>query len=107
DDLVNLIDEAERGARAGERTHARRTAEGLKPYFTRAEIDQGALEAQGLEWLYVEDPIDLFFMQVQGSGLIRFEDGSTVRLTYAGKNGFDYTSIGRFLIDNGLFPSED
>lgn len=107
DDLVNLIDEAERGARAGERTHARRTAEGLKPYFTRAEIDQGALEAQGLELLYVEDPIDLFFMQVQGSGLIRFEDGSTVRLTYAGKNGFDYTSIGRFLIDNGLFPSED
>lgn len=106
-DLVNLIDEAERGARAGERTHARQTAEGLKPYFSRAEIDQGALEGLGLELLYVEDPIDLFFMQVQGSGLIRFDDGRTVRLTYAGKNGFDYTSIGRFLIDSGLFPSED
>ena len=106
-DLVNLIDEADRGARAGQPTHARRAADGeLVAHFTRREIDAGALAGQGLELLYVADPIDLFFMQVQGSGLIEFEDGSAVRLTYDGKNGFNYTSIGRYLIDTGQFPSE-
>lgn len=107
DDLVNLIDEAERGARAGQRTHARRTAAGLVQHFTRQEIDEGALDGRGLEFVYVADPVDLFFMQVQGSGLIEFDDGSAIRVTYAGKNGYDYTSIGRYLIDSGQFPSED
>lgn len=107
DDLVNLIDEAERGARAGQQTHARRTAGGLVPHFTRQEIDEGALDGCGLELVYVADPVDLFFMQVQGSGLIEFDDGSAIRVTYAGKNGYDYTSVGRYLIDSGRFPSED
>jgi len=106
-DLVNLMDEAERGARAGQQTHARQTDEGLVPYFTRAEIDQGALGGRNLELGYVADPVDLFFMQVQGSGLIDFGGDDVVRLTYAGKNGYDYTSIGRHLIDTGEIASED
>lgn len=106
-DLVNLIDESERGALAGRPTHARQTANGLIPYFTRQEIDQGALDGRGLELLYVADAVDLFFMQVQGSGLIEFDDGSSVRLTYSGKNGYDYTSIGRYLIETGQFARED
>lgn len=106
-DLVNLMDEAERGARAGQRTHARQTNEGLVPYFTRAEIDEGALAGRNLELGYVADPVDLFFMQVQGSGLIDFGGHDVVRVTYAGKNGYDYTSIGRYLIDAGEIASED
>lgn len=106
-DLVNLIDESERGARAGQRTHARQTADGLTPYFTRAQIDEGALAGRNLELGYVADPVDLFFMQVQGSGLVDFGSGDVVRLTYAGKNGYDYTSVGRYLIDTGEIASED
>lgn len=106
-DLVNLMDEAERGARAGQRTHGRQTDDGLVPYFTRAEIDAGALAGRNLELGYVADPVDLFFMQVQGSGLMDFGGGDVVRLTYAGKNGYDYTSIGRHVIDMGEIASED
>ncbi len=107
-DLVNLMDEAQRGALAGQMTHARRTASGeLEPYPTRKEIDEGALSGQGLELMYVADPVDLFFMQVQGSGLARLTDGTALRLIYDGKNGHDYTSIGKYLIEIGQFTAED
>ena len=105
-DLVNLVAEAERGAKAGSLTHARRTARGLEPYATRAEVDQGALTGQGLELAFARCPVDLFFMQVQGSGVIRLPDGSRVRVTYDGKNGHPYTSIGRYLVDTGQLPPE-
>ncbi|MEZ5873834.1 MAG: MltA domain-containing protein [Hyphomicrobiales bacterium] len=54
-------------------------------YYTRAEINDGALEGRGLELLYLDDPVELFFMQIQGSGRVRLTDGSWVRLGYAGK----------------------
>ncbi len=72
-----------------------------KPYYTRAEIDAGALEGRGLELLWLDDPVELFFMQIQGSGRVRLPDGSTVRLGYAGKNGHSYTSIGKRLLEMG------
>ena len=106
-DLENLVSESERGAMAHGLTHARRTAEGLVPYFTREEIEQGALHGQGLELLYLADPVDCFFMHVQGSGLIVLEDGTRVRITYDGKNGHPYTSVGRYLIDQGALLSAD
>ncbi|WP_244500918.1 MltA domain-containing protein, partial [Methyloceanibacter marginalis] len=59
---------------------------------------------QGLELLYLDDPIELFFMQVQGSGRVRFPDGSWVRLGYAAKNGHAYTSIGKLLAERGEKP---
>ncbi|MCH9808975.1 MAG: murein transglycosylase A [Alphaproteobacteria bacterium] len=103
-DLVNLVDEADRGAMAGSLTHARRMGPGqLVPHFTRREIDGGALAGQGLEILYLAHPVDLYFLQVQGSGLIRLDDGRKVRLGYAGKNGFRYTSIGQQLLETGEF----
>lgn len=105
-DLENLVAEWERGALAGGLTHARRTASGLEPYATRAEIELGALAGQGLEMLWLSDPVECFFMHVQGSGRIRFADGSMVRITYDGKNGHPYTSVGRYLIDAGLFPAD-
>jgi membrane-bound lytic murein transglycosylase A len=105
-DLENLVAEAQRGAKADSLTHARRTAAGLEPYATRAEIDQGALAGHGLELAYVRCPVDLFFMQVQGSGVIRLPDGAKMRVTYDGKNGHPYTSIGRYLVDAGELPPE-
>lgn len=106
-DLVNMVDETERGAKSGAFTHMRRGAHGLEPYFTRAEIEKGALAGLGLEMFYFADPVDVFFMQVQGSGLVELPDGTETRVTYNGKNGFSYTSIGRYVIDAGLMARED
>jgi membrane-bound lytic murein transglycosylase A len=105
-DLVNLVAESQRAAMAHALTHARQTATGQEPYVTRAEIEGGALDGQGLELLWLADPVDSFFMHIQGSGRIRFADGSQVRVTYHGKNGHPYTSVGRYLIDAGLFPAD-
>ena len=105
-DLVNLVREEERGALADGLTHARKTAEGVEPYATRAEIEDGALEGQDLELVWMDDAVDTFFMHIQGSGRIRFPDGSTTRITYDGKNGHPYTSVGRVLIDAGHFTPE-
>ena len=107
-DLVNLMDEAQRGALSGQMTHARRLDSGdLEPYATRQQIDEGALRGRGLELMYVADAVDLFFMQVQGSGLARLTDGTALRLIYDGKNGHNYTSIGKYLIETGQFTPED
>jgi membrane-bound lytic murein transglycosylase A len=104
-DLVTVIPET-RGAAAGSLTHARQTAAGLVPFATRAEIEAGALAGQGLELLYLADPVDKFFLQVQGSGRVRLQDGTFVRVQYDGKNGHPYTSIGRYLIDQGLLAAD-
>lgn len=105
-DLVNLVEEAQRGAKGTVLTHARRTDKGNVPFATRAEIDGGALANKGLELLYLADAVDVFFMQVQGSGRIRLPDGSKIRVHYDGKNGHPYTSIGRYLIDKGLLAAD-
>lgn len=105
-DLVNLVAESERGAKAEGLTHARRSSAGTEPYATREEIERGALAGQGLELVWLEDPVDAFFLHVQGSGLIAFDDGTALRITYDGKNGHPYTSVGRYLIDRGAFPAE-
>ncbi len=105
-DLVNLVHEAERGAKANQLTHARKTATGTEPYATRTEIEAGALKGHNLELLYLADPVDTFFMHIQGSGRIRLTDGSTVRVHYDGKNGHPYTSIGRYLIDTGMLAAD-
>ena len=105
-DLENVVAENERGAKSGGLTHVRRTAAGIEPYATRAQIDQGALAGQGLELCYLADPVETFFLHVQGSGLIRLSDGQPMRITYDGKNGHPYTSLGRTLIDDGTFSAD-
>ena len=95
------IAETER-ARFNDRiTGFRDTPQGQVPYYTREEIVAGALAGRGLELLYLDDPVELFYMQVQGSGVVRLPDGSAVRLSYAGKNGYPYTSIGKLLVERG------
>jgi membrane-bound lytic murein transglycosylase A len=106
-DLINVVDEASRGAAAVPFTHVRRTSTGCEPYATRAEIEAGALAGQGLELVYLADAVDAFFLQVQGSGLIECVDGTTMRLTYDGKNGHPYTSIGKVLIEQGVISAQD
>lgn len=74
-------------------------------YYTRAEIEDGALAGKGLELAWAKDPVDLFFLEIQGSGRIRFPDGSVMRIGYAGQNGRDYVAIGRLLRERGILPS--
>ena len=79
-----------------------RVADGaFVPYYTRAEIDDGALAGRNLELVWVDDPIAAFFLQIQGSGQVRLDDGSVVRVGYAGQNGRPYRAIGRDLIEMG------
>jgi len=86
---------------------ARATADGFEPYFTRGEIEGGALEGRGLALLYLADAVDAFIMHVQGSGLVELDDGTAVRLTFDGKNGHPYTSIAKWLIANGKLTIEN
>lgn len=75
-----------------------------EPYFTRREIDEDRpLAGRGLELAWLTDPVDLFFLQVQGSGRIRLPDGSMMRVGYGGKNGREYSSVGMALVDRGIF----
>ena len=76
------------------------------PYWRRAEIDAGRLAGRGLELAWARDPVDLFFMEIQGSGTLRFPDGRERRVGYAGANGRPYRAIGRLLIDEGHVPRE-
>ena len=73
-------------------------------YYSRAEIEDGALSGRGLELACVKDPVELFFLEIQGSGRVRFPDGGVMRVGYASQNGRDYTAIGRLLRDRGLLP---
>jgi membrane-bound lytic murein transglycosylase A len=74
-------------------------------YYTRAEIEDGALAGKGLELAWAKDPVDLFFLEIQGSGRIRLDDGTVIRVGYAGQNGRDYVAIGRLLRDRGILPA--
>lgn len=84
-----------------------RVVEGrLRPFPPRAEIEAGALEGEGLEILWIDDPVDGFFLHIQGSGRVAMNDGRIVRLGYAGQNGHPYVAIGRELIERGAIPRE-
>lgn len=79
-------------------------AETKRPWLTRREIETGdALKDKGLEIAWVHDPVDLFFLQIQGSGRIRLPDDEVIRLGYAGKNGHEYRSIGREMVRRGIY----
>lgn len=78
------------------------------PYFSRCEIETlGVLKNKGYEIAWVKDPVDLFFLHVQGSGLLRLQDGRILPVNYAASNGRPYKSIGRVLVDVGKIPPEE
>jgi membrane-bound lytic murein transglycosylase A len=77
------------------------------PYLSRAEIDTGALHGRGLEILWLDDPVDAFFLHVQGSGRVRLDSGEIIRAGFAGHNGHTYVAIGRVLVGEGELVLEE
>jgi membrane-bound lytic murein transglycosylase A len=76
------------------------------PYWSRADIERAATTLSGKALVFVADPVEAFYLEIQGSGRIEFADGSVVRLGYADQNGHPYHSIARVLIDRGDLPLE-
>jgi membrane-bound lytic murein transglycosylase A len=83
------------------RVRARVEGKRVVPYWTRADIDAGRAGIASKELLYVDDPVEAFFLQIQGSGRVELPDGNIVRVGYADQNGQPYRSIGRVLVDRG------
>ncbi len=71
------------------------------PYWPRADIERGKAPLDGKALVYVEDPVDAFFLQIQGSGRVQLTEGGIVRIGYADQNGRPYRSVARMLIDRG------
>jgi membrane-bound lytic murein transglycosylase A len=79
----------------------------IVPYYSRAEIEDGALDGWHLEICWLHDPVDVLFAQIQGSARIRLEDGTILRVNYDSHNGWPYTPVGRVLVDQKAIPKED
>ncbi|MGL5137506.1 MAG: murein transglycosylase A, partial [Beijerinckiaceae bacterium] len=107
DDLVTIAQgETLPGVPAGYAA-ARRAADGSHTvYEDRGAILEGALGERALPIIWLKDDVEVFFMQVQGSGRVRLPDGSVARIAYAGRNGHPYSSIGRIVVQEGLLPLE-
>ena len=105
-DLVE-VDLSRFGIAGGRKIVGRVEGGRLVPYFTRAKIEAGALRGRARPVAYVADSIDAFFLQIQGSGRIRLEDGSILRVGYAAGNGQPYRAIGRDLIAMGAIARKD
>ncbi len=96
----------ERNPLTGARARGRLDASGaFVAYHDRSGIEDGVLAGRGLELAWAADPIELFFLQIQGSGRLRLPDGSVMRIGYANQNGRDYTPIGRLLRERGIIPT--
>ncbi len=100
DDLISVDLGLFRQNLKGERVTGRLSGHALVPYFTRAQIDTDGLPRAPV-LLYADDPVQVFFLHIQGSGRARLESGALVRLAYAGQNGRPYTPVGRTLIEEG------
>jgi membrane-bound lytic murein transglycosylase A len=79
-----------------------------RPWLTRMQIeDDGAVVGRGLEIAWLADPVDVFFLHIQGSGRIRLTDGSVIRVGFAGKNNHPYRSVGEELVRRGIFGAHE
>jgi membrane-bound lytic murein transglycosylase A len=79
----------------------------IVPYYDRGEIENGALDGRGLEICWLKDPIEAFFIHIQGSARVRLPDGKVLRVNYDGHNGHSFTPVGRTLIERNLVPREE
>jgi membrane-bound lytic murein transglycosylase A len=91
---------------ADKRLRGRVEGRRVVPYWSRADIEAGKATVAGRELVYVDNALDAFFLQVQGSGRVELADGSIVRLGYADQNGWPYHSIGKVLVDRGELKLE-
>ena len=87
----------------GKRVRGRLSGKKVIPYATRDEIARANLP--GKELLWVDDPVEAFFLEVQGSGRVQLSNGDMVRVAYADQNGHPYRAIGKWLIDKGYVPA--
>jgi membrane-bound lytic murein transglycosylase A len=101
DDLVEFDPAAQPAGIETSLRFARQTADGFVLYHDRAAIEAGALSGRGLELVYLADPVDAFFIHIQGAARIELAGSGTMRVTYAAKSGHTYTPIGRVLIEMG------
>jgi membrane-bound lytic murein transglycosylase A len=91
-----------------EKVFGRLSGDDFIPYYSRREIDQqGILRGRGYEIAWVKNPVDLFFLHIQGSGVLQLSDGRRMHVGYVAANGRTYRSIGRLLIDSGKVPQEE
>jgi membrane-bound lytic murein transglycosylase A len=91
-----------KGVKVGRRVGRRK----IVPYYSRGEIEDGALDGWHLEICYLHDPVDVLFAQIQGSARIRLEDGTILRVNYDSHNGWPYTPVGKVLIDRGYLTKD-
>ncbi|HEY6241913.1 MAG TPA: MltA domain-containing protein [Burkholderiales bacterium] len=101
DDLLTIDLSATNPELRGLRLRGRLEGRKVVPYYSRAEIARGAAPMAGKEILWVDDPIEAFFLHIQGSGRIQLEGGEMLRVGYADQNGHPFQSIGRYLVDQG------
>jgi membrane-bound lytic murein transglycosylase A len=93
---------------AGKTLRGRLSGDRVVPYFTREQIDgQDKLSDHSCELIWLRDPLDVFFLQIQGSGMIRLPQEEYFRVGYAASNGRPYRSIGKYLLDKGLMQREE
>ncbi|WP_052507413.1 murein transglycosylase A [Desulfonatronovibrio magnus] len=86
----------------------RQTDNGIAPYYDRKSIDQKkVLYGRGLELAWVDDPVDLFFLHIQGSGRLRYPDGQYEHVLYAGRNGLRYVALGRVMVEMGYLKQSE
>jgi membrane-bound lytic murein transglycosylase A len=86
----------------GKKIRGRVDGQKFVPYFDRAQIESGAIQGHAPIIAWAADPVEIFFLQVQGSGRLRLPDGGVMRIGYAGQNGRDYVGIGKLMRDRGL-----
>lgn len=91
----------------GEIVFGRWVGQDFKPYDARVQIDQGSLNGKGLELAWIKDPVDLFFLQIQGSGRLLLTNGDVMRVGYSARNGQPYVPIGKILVEKGLMAKDD
>lgn len=107
DDLIDVDLGLFSDSLKGKRIRGRVKGQAFVPYFDRGEIEDGAIRDHAPVIAWAADPVEMFFLQVQGSGRLRLADGGVMRIGYGGQNGRDYTGIGKLMRDRGLIgPNE-
>ncbi len=106
-DLITVELGQFRDSLKGQRIAGRVVGSQLRPYDDRAAIEGGALNGKAPTLLWADDPVDVFFLHIQGSGRAELPDGRVVRLNYAAQNGHAYTAIGKTLIDRGALTADN
>lgn len=108
DDMLTIDLGKFRNRYRGQRIIGRLESGEVVPYYDRRDIDtEGALAKRGHEIAWLSDPVDVFFLHIQGSGMIRFPDGGFMQISFAGSNGRPYRGLGRMLVDRGKITEKE